>query len=45
MIEPIHKFDNILSTVAHQISRKRPAVGSLTDPQIDNKKNTHKYVI
>ena len=45
MIEPIHKFDNILSTVAHQISRKRPAVGSLTDPQIDNKKTTHKYVI
>ena len=45
MNEPIFKFDNTLSTARHLISQKRLAVGSLTDPQIDNNKITHRYII
>jgi len=45
MNEPIYKFNNILSTATRQISQKRLSVGSLSDPQIANKKITSKYVI
>ena len=45
MSEPINKLDNILSTATRQISQRKPAVGFLTDPQINNIKTTHKYVI
>ena len=45
MSEPIHNLDGILSTATRRISPKKPAVGFLTDPQINNKKTTHKYVI
>ena len=45
MNEPIYQFDNILSTTTHLMSQNRVPVCSLTDPQIDNKKASHKYII
>ena len=41
----IYQFDNILNTTRHLISQNSLTVGSLTDPQIDNKKTSHKYII
>jgi hypothetical protein len=45
MNETIYQFDNILSTTTHLMSQSRVPVRSLTDPQVDNKKTSHKYLI
>ena len=45
MNEPIDQIGSILSTDRHQMFQKRPAVFSLTDLQIDNKKTSAKYII
>ncbi len=45
MNEPIYQFDNILSTTTHLMSQSRVPVRSLTDPQVDNMKTSHKYLI
>jgi hypothetical protein len=45
MNEPIDQIGSILSADRHQMFQKRPAVFSLTDLQIDNKKTSAKYII
>ena len=45
MNEPIYQIGSILSTNRHQMFQNRPAVCSLTDLQIDNKKTSSKYII
>ncbi len=45
MNEPIYQIVNILSTNRYQMFPNSLTVGSLTDPQIDNKKASHKYII
>jgi hypothetical protein len=45
MNEPIYQIVNILSTNRYQMFQNRVPVRSLTDPQIDIKKSSHKYII
>ncbi len=45
MNEPINQIVSILSTTFHQMYQNRVPVGSLFDPQVDNKKSSHKYTI
>ena len=45
MNEPIYQIGSILSTNRYQMFQNRPAVCSLTDLQIDNKKTSSKYII
>jgi hypothetical protein len=45
MNQPINQIVGILNTTFHQMFQNRVPVGSLTDPQVDNKKSSHKYTI
>jgi hypothetical protein len=45
MNEPINQIVGILNTTLHQMFLNRLPAGSLTDPQVDNKKTSHKYSI
>ncbi len=45
MNEPINQIVGILNTTLHQMFQNRVSVCSLTDPQVDNKKTSHKYTI
>jgi hypothetical protein len=45
MNEPIYQIVGILNTTLHQMYQNRVPVSSLTDPQVDNKKISHKYII
>ena len=45
MNEPIYQIVGILNTTLHQMFQNSVPVSSLTDPQIDNKKASHKYII
>ena len=45
MNEPIYQIAGILNTTLHQMFQNRVPVRSLTDPQVDNKKTSHKYLI
>ena len=45
MNEPINQIVGILNTTFHQMYQNRVLVGSLIDPQVDNKKTSHKHTI
>ena len=45
MTESIYQIVGILNTTLHQLFQNRVSVFSLTDPQVDNKKTSHKYII
>jgi hypothetical protein len=45
MNEPINQIVGILNTTFHQMYQNRVPVSSLIDPQVDNKKSSHKYTI
>jgi hypothetical protein len=43
--EPINQIVGVLNTTLHQMFQNRVPVCSLTDPHLDNKKTSHKYII
>ena len=45
MNEPIYQIVGILNTTLHQLYQNRVPVSSLTHPQADHKKISHKYII
>ncbi len=45
MNEPIYQIAGILDTTLHQMFQNSVPVSSLTDPQVDNIKTSHKYII
>jgi hypothetical protein len=45
MYEPNNQIVGILNSTLHQMPQNRALAGSLTDPQVDNKKPSHKYSI
>jgi hypothetical protein len=45
MNEPIYQIVGISNTNFHQMVQSRVPVSSLADPQVDNKKTSHKYLI
>jgi hypothetical protein len=45
MNKPIYQIVGIFNTNFHQMVQSRVPVSSLTDPQVDNKKTSHKYLI
>jgi hypothetical protein len=45
MYEPNNQIVGILNSTFHQMPQNRVPAGSLTDPQVDNKKTSHKYTI
>ena len=45
MNEPIYQIFGYLNNTLHQSFKNIVPVRSLTDPQVDNKKSSHKYII
>ena len=45
MNEPINQIFGHLNNTLHQFFENRVPVCSLTDPQVDNNKSSHKYII
>jgi hypothetical protein len=45
MNEPIYQIVGIFNTNFHQMFQSRVPVHSFTDPQVDIKKTSHKYLI
>ena len=45
MNEPVYQILGISSANFHQMFQSRVLVSSLTDPQVDNKKTSHEYLI
>jgi len=45
MNDPINQIVGILNTTSQQMVQDRLAVSSLIDPQVDNKKTSHRYTI
>ena len=45
MNEPNNQIVGILDSTFHQMFQNRVLAGSLTNPQVDNKKASHKYSI
>lgn len=45
MNEPIYQTVGIVDTNLYHMFQSRVPVSSLSDPQVDNKENSHKYLI
>jgi hypothetical protein len=45
MTKPIYQIVGILNTNLHQMYQNRVPEGSLNDPQANDKKTTHKFII